>query len=137
MSELEQNAAARHDPAASIAAARRTRLIGAAWWIVLVALLVTARVQGWLTTADFEHAMQWSGDRVWLTIPVVMLAFVVGGMLLVPANVMIASLGALLGTWSGLGHGLLGVLLGSTVFHGIGRIGGAPLVDQLAGPRVR
>jgi uncharacterized membrane protein YdjX (TVP38/TMEM64 family) len=137
MSELDHHTAVAREHAADGNSSPRTRWIGVAWWIVLAALLVTARVQGWLTPEDFEHAMRWSGDRVWLTIPVVIVAFVIGGMLLIPANVMIASLGALLGTWSGLGHGLLGVVVGSTIFHGIGRVGGASLVDQLAGPRVR
>lgn len=78
--------------------------------------------------------------RALLASPFGPLAVLAGYMLAValamPMLVM-ASVGVLVfGPWAGMGYALSGMVLGSMCTYGLGRLGGAGLLDRLADPRI-
>lgn len=116
---------------------RRWRWAGVAWWTTLVALLVVARLAGWIDAERLLHLVEATRDAPVLALLGIVGAFVVGGLMFVPVTLMIALCGALFGPWLGLAYALCGAFGGALVFHVLGRTVGHPLIDALAGPRLR
>lgn len=116
---------------------RRWRWAGVAWWTSLVALLVTARLLGWIDPEAVLRLIQSMRDAPLIAGLAVVATFVVGGLMFVPVTLMMATCGALFGPWLGLAYALAGAFGGALVFHVLGRVVGHPVVDALAGPRLR
>lgn len=65
-----------------------------------------------------------------------LLAYLVGSVLLVPVNVLIAATGAAFGPFVGFGYALAGSLLAAALVFGLGRAVGRDPVRRFAGRRV-
>ncbi len=124
-------------PSVAAARSRRWKLAAAGWWALCVAVLVVLRVTGVLDDALFTEALAAGQGHPWLAAMAVIAVFVIGGIVLVPVTLLIASCGAAFGPWLGLGYGLLGAFTGAALYHGLGRLGARAWIDTLAGPRVR
>jgi uncharacterized membrane protein YdjX (TVP38/TMEM64 family) len=88
------------------------------------------------TIADvFDTAQAWRGSA-W-AIPVLLAAFVVGGLVAFPVNLLIALAMVVLGAWIGAPCALAGVLLSAVALHEIGRALPERFHARLADPRWR
>ena len=88
------------------------------------------------TVADvFDTAQAWRGSA-W-AIPVLLGAFVVGGLVAFPVNLLVALAIVVLGAWIGAPCALVGVLLSAVVLHEIGRALPERFHARLADPRWR
>ena len=88
------------------------------------------------TVADvFDTAQAWRGSA-W-AIPVLLAAFVVGGLVAFPVNLLIALAIVVLGAWIGAPCALAGVLLSAVALHEIGRALPERFHARLADPRWR
>jgi uncharacterized membrane protein YdjX (TVP38/TMEM64 family) len=118
----------------------RKRLLALAGALALVAAAAAA----WqlaprftdATVADvFDTAQAWRGSA-W-AIPVLLAAFVVGGLVAFPVNLLIALAIVVLGAWIGAPCALAGVLLSAVALHEIGRALPERFHARLADPRWR
>jgi phospholipase D1/2 len=113
----------------------RWRWLGVAWWVVVVAVAIAAKLGGWLDPrALIEQVSRAPAALVMLG---VVATFVVAGLAFVPVTIMIATCGALFGPRLGLAYGLAGAFLAATTYYAIGRRAGQPVIDRFAGPRLR
>lgn len=88
------------------------------------------------TIADvFDTAQAWRGSA-W-AIPALLAAFVVGGLVAFPVNLLIALAIVVLGAWTGAPCALAGVLLSAVALHEIGRALPERFHARLADPRWR
>jgi len=74
-------------------------------------------------------------DRAWVPLAV-LLAYVVGGFLMVPVILLIVAGGAVFGPWHGFVYGVLGSMASSLAGYGAGRAIGRDGVRRLAGTRL-
>jgi phospholipase D1/2 len=116
---------------------RRWRYAGMAWWGAFLSAILIGRLTGWIDPADLVRLIEAVQGAPVLSAVGVLLTFVLGGLMFVPVTIMIASCGALFGPWLGLAYALGGAFGGAAVYHVIGRHAGRPLIDTLAGPRLR
>jgi phospholipase D1/2 len=75
--------------------------------------------------------------QAWFAGPLVLLAYVVLGLVLVPLLLMVAVTGIVFGPWWGGGLALAGSLASGAAGFGLGRWLGKPSVDRLLGARAR
>jgi phospholipase D1/2 len=101
-------------------------LIVAAWKLIPFSALDLHDVSAWL--APHRHA--------WYALPMVMLAFVVLGLGLVPVVLLIAATGVAFGPLLGPMYAMAGCLASASVGFAIGRRLGMPRVEQLGGERI-
>lgn len=93
----------------------------------------------WLpTTVDVEELAAWFAARrhAWYMLPVVMIAFVVLGLLLVPVMLSIATTGIAFGPLLGPLYAMAGCLASASAGFAIGRFIGLERVRRLGGERV-
>lgn len=112
------------------------RVVSIVWWTTAIGLVVAARVFGWIDERDLADLLVAARDRPWMTVPAAIAVFVVGGAVLVPVTLMMASCGLLLGALAGFVHAAIGSLVAAALFHRIGHALGRPWVDRYAGPRL-
>jgi uncharacterized membrane protein YdjX (TVP38/TMEM64 family) len=73
---------------------------------------------------------------VW-ALPTTLVAYIVGGLLLVPVTLLILTTGIVFGPVKGLAFALAGAFTGAAVYYWLGRWLGRDVVQRFAGPRVR
>jgi uncharacterized membrane protein YdjX (TVP38/TMEM64 family) len=113
----------------------RWRWVGLAWWVVVVAVAMAAKLGGWLD--PFALIEQVSQAPPGVMVLAVIAAFIAAGLAFVPVTIMIAACGALFGPRLGLAYGLVGAFTAATTYYAIGRRAGQPVIDRFAGPRLR
>lgn len=116
---------------------RSWRYAGLAWWAAFIVAIVIGRVTGWLDPSLLVRMIEAVRGAPVLSGLGVLVAFVAGGLMFVPVTIMIATCGALFGPWLGLAYGLAGAFGAAASYHVLGRRLGHPLIDSLAGPRLR
>lgn len=103
-------------------------LLGAAWqWTPLRALLDLDRIQAWVE----PHRTSW------VAFPLVIAAFVLLGLLMVPVLLLIVATGIAFGPWLGSTYALAGAIASASFGFWLGRRVGLPRVERIAGPRVK
>lgn len=117
----------------------RARLIR----LALVAGLAGGAVAGWSLSpaseiADVDAALDWAES--WRASPLaplyVILAFVLGGLVVVPVTLLVAVTGILFGAAIGFPIAMIGALTSALVLYGLGDWLGGDLVRRFAGERV-
>lgn len=89
----------------------------------------------WIDPARLEAMAMPFRDRAWAPLAV-LLAYVVGGFLMVPVILLLVAGGAVFGPWHGFVYGVLGSLASSLAGYGAGRAIGRDGVRRLAGTRL-
>lgn len=117
--------------------ARRWQLAAIAWWVVFAVAVVVARATDLLDAGMLDAVLGLGQGHPLLASLIVIATFVIGGLALVPVTVMIAGCGAVFGPWLGTAFGLLGAFAGAAAYHWLGTRVGRPLLDRIAGHRVR
>jgi phospholipase D1/2 len=116
---------------------QRWRTIAYAWWGILGITLVLAHVSGWLRASDVvEMATNVSGAGL-ASVGAVTVAFIIGGLFLVPVTLLIANAGMVFGPWWGSVHALVGAFASAAVYYWMGRGVGHDLMDRISSPRLR
>jgi len=115
------------------------RIVG--WVLVLLALLAVAAawrftpLNEWLDADRLATiAAEWRGSL--LTPLIIIGAFVIGGLLVVPVTAMIIAAVLVFGPWLGFGYALLGGLISAFSGYGLGSLLGRNTVRKLAGKRI-
>ncbi len=109
--------------------------------LLLVAVLGMAAVwrwtplSTWLAIDRLEAAAQWIQNSHFTPL-LVLVAFVIGSMAVVPVTLMIVATVSVFGPWLGAGYALLGTELAALVAFGVGHILGRDTVSRIAGSRV-
>lgn len=103
-------------------------LLAAAWqWTPLKELLDFQKISAWIAP--------WRTS--WAAGPVVVAAFVLLGIVMVPVTLMMVATGVAFGPWLGSLYALAGALTSACAGFGIGRAAGLHRVERIAGPRIR
>jgi len=102
--------------------------------LILAAWHLTAHQS--LPDAEQLSSLMAPHRHAWYALPLVIAAFVLLGLALVPVLLMIAATGAAFGPWLGPVYAMAGSLASASVGFGIGRWVGRERVAQLGGPRV-
>jgi len=132
--DLEQRLA----PPARRRRVRRLALQGAVGLVAVSALALLLHGEFTGESHRVTAILQFAEDHrfSWLGIAGVLIAYVVGSVLLVPVNVLIAATGAAFGPFLGFGYALAGSLLAAAAVFGFGRALGRDPVRRFAGRRV-
>lgn len=88
---------------------------------------------------DFHRIAAWIEPyrTAWYALPIVVVAFVVLGILMVPVLLLMLATGVAFGPWLGSLYALAGSITSACAGFAIGRAAGLHRVEQIAGPRVR
>jgi phosphatidylserine/phosphatidylglycerophosphate/cardiolipin synthase-like enzyme/uncharacterized membrane protein YdjX (TVP38/TMEM64 family) len=89
----------------------------------------------WLDVERFAAAAQWIEESRFTPL-LVMVAYIVGGILVVPLTLIIVATVTVFGPWLGVLYALLGAELSALVTFGLGHLLGRDAVRRLAGSRV-
>ena len=89
----------------------------------------------WLTMQQAEQTASWIEQSTFSPL-LVILAYVVGGLLMVPITLMIIATVSVFGPWYGAGYALLGAELSAIVTFTLGHLLGHGAVRRIAGSRV-
>ena len=92
-------------------------------------------VSEWLDLDRVSAAAQWIRESRFTPV-LVLLAYVVGGILVVPITLIIVATVAVFGIWPGIFYSLLGAELSALATFGLGHLLGRDAVRNLAGSRV-
>ncbi|MDX1693319.1 MAG: VTT domain-containing protein [Ketobacteraceae bacterium] len=104
----------------------------------VVALALAWRFTGlsdWLSVENAE-AIATRIKEAPFTPVLVLLAYIIGGLLVLPITLMIVATVAVFGTWAGMGYALAGAELSAIVTYAIGHFLGRDTVGRIAGSRV-
>lgn len=117
----------------------RRRIITHAIVIALVAAIVAVWVfsplRHWLDIRQLVHGLRDLDQNAWM--PLIMLgAFIVGGLLVFPVNLLTAACMVIFGPWLGVLYALLGALLSAAALYEIGRHASASLRHRLTQGRL-
>lgn len=124
--EKLQTADRRSLPFRVVGALLLAALVAAAWrWTPLRGLLDLDRLAAWIE----PHR------GAWYALPIVMLAFVLLGFLMVPVAIPILAAGLAFGPWRGSLYALVGALTTASLGFAIGRWIDPERVERLAGPK--
>ena len=111
------------------------------WVLALLALLSIAAVWRFTPLSEWvdintltEMANQWRGSN--LTPLIVIAAFVIGGLLVMPVTAMIIASVLVFGPWLGFVYALLGSFTSAVSGYGLGALLGRNAVRQVAGKRI-
>jgi phospholipase D1/2 len=134
-------------PTTSVRRRRRAATSGRAYtWIriasVLVFLALLAAAWKWTplkSLVDLPRIVAWSEPYrdAWYALPLVMAAFVLLGLVMVPVLLMILATGIAFGPWLGSLYAMAGCLASASVGFVLGRWAGPRRVERIAGPRVQ
>ncbi|HEX5043895.1 MAG TPA: VTT domain-containing protein [Candidatus Polarisedimenticolaceae bacterium] len=117
----------------------RGPLLRLALVLVLLAGLAAAwqftPLSHWIDPARLQAAAMPLRDRAWAPLAV-LLAYVLGGFLMVPVLLLIVAGGVVFGPWQGFVYGVLGSLASAVAGYGVGRMLGREGVRRLAGTRL-
>jgi uncharacterized membrane protein YdjX (TVP38/TMEM64 family) len=103
-------------------------LLAAAWqWTPVRDLLDLQRLSAWLE--PYRHA--------WYALPLIVAAYVIGGLLMISVLLLILATGLAFGPWLGSLYALAGCFASAAVGFAIGRRAGIRRVEKLAGSRVQ
>jgi len=112
--------------------------------LILVALALIGLVVAW----NFTPLAEWADAEkiaslldsvrggLW-TAPLLLVAYLVGGIVLFPLTVLITLTGMLLGPWSGFLCAMAGALASAALGYGLGRIAGGKMIRRILGKRYR
>lgn len=89
----------------------------------------------WLTMQQAEHTASWIEQSSFSPL-LVILAYVIGGLLMVPITLMIIATVSVFGPWYGAGYALLGAELSAIVSFMLGHLLGNNALRRIAGSRV-
>ncbi|WP_054029279.1 VTT domain-containing protein [Desulfatitalea tepidiphila] len=89
----------------------------------------------WLAIERVESALHWIAESP-LTPPLVLAAFVVGGIVVVPITLLIVATVTVFGPWLGAAYALLGAEASALVTFGLGHLLGREAVSRIAGSRI-
>lgn len=113
------------------------------WALMLLAIFLLTLALAWRFSALRDYlnlssllAIAQQVNELPFTPLLVMLAYMVGSLLMVPVTLMIAATGVVFGVIPGAPYALCGSLLGALAGYGLGKYLGKDAVTQLAGPRV-
>lgn len=107
--------------------------------LVLLAALAAAwhftPLSRWLDLGALQEAARPLRDSAWAPLAV-LVAYVVGGFLMVPVILLIVAGGVVFGPWQGFVYGVVGSLTSALAGYGVGRLLGRDGVRRLAGSRL-
>ncbi len=113
------------------------------WALMAVASLLVALALAWRYTPlraylspDTLLALARQLRELPFTAGLIMLAYVIGSLLMVPVTLMIAATGIVFGVFPGVPYALFGSLLGALAGYGLGKWLGHEAVARLTGPRI-
>lgn len=89
----------------------------------------------WLTMQQAEQTASWIEQSTYSPL-LVILAYVIGGLLMVPITLMIIATVSVFGPWYGAGYALLGAELSAIASFALGHLLGNEAVRRIAGSRV-
>jgi uncharacterized membrane protein YdjX (TVP38/TMEM64 family) len=89
----------------------------------------------WLTMQQAEQTASWIEQSTFSPL-LVILAYVIGGLLMVPITLMIIATVSVFGPWYGAGYALLGAELSAIASFALGHLLGNDAVRRIAGSRV-
>jgi phospholipase D1/2 len=116
---------------------RRWQYIAYGWWGILGCTLVVAGTTGWLSASDIIEMLARVSGVGLASVVIVAVAFIVGGLLLVPVTLLIANSGMVFGPWWGSVHALIGAFASAAVYYWMGRGVGRDLMERISSPRIR
>jgi phospholipase D1/2 len=116
---------------------QRWRYIAYGWWGILAVTLVVANLSGWLSASDVIEMLASVSGVGLASILAVAVAFIIGGLLLVPVTLLIANSGMVFGPWWGSAHALVGAFASAAVYYWMGRGVGHDFMDRISSPRLR
>ncbi len=89
----------------------------------------------WLTMQQAEQTANWIEQSTFSPL-LVMLAYVIGGLLMVPVTLIIIATVSVFGPWYGAGYAMLGAELSAIVSFALGHLLGNEALSRIAGSRV-
>ncbi|MGB8635611.1 MAG: VTT domain-containing protein [Rhodanobacteraceae bacterium] len=101
----------------------------------IVAIWVLTPLRHWLDVTRAVDALHKLGDVAWMPL-IVILAFVVGGLLIFPVNVLTAAAIIMFGSVLGVVYALIGATLNAMALYEIGHHGGRHLLRRLPQSRL-
>lgn len=117
----------------------RRRIVTHVLWVLaiaaVVALWVLTPLRQWLDVSKTVTALRALGGHSEMPL-LVMLAFVIGGLLVFPVNVLTAASIIIFGNLTGGLYALAGATLSAIVNYELGRIGGRPLLRRFPNSRL-